>query len=176
MHYKPLPPQQFLQEALHYDPESGDFTWRPRHYMGKRWNARYANKLAGCVRAGVRPALIICFDKSPFTAHRIAWVYVHGSISETMQIDHANGNPLDNRLCNLRLATFSQNQCNKSRYRSNSSGFKGVHRHKRSQLWTARIQSNGKRIQLGEFSTPELAHAAYIGAAEALHGRFSRCV
>ena len=89
--------------------------------------------------------------------------------------DHINGNPLDNRrLANLRPASRSQNNCNRRRQRNNSSGYKGVSWHQGRQRWEAIIQANGKRKDLGGFSTPEAAYAAYCLAATKMHGEFAR--
>ncbi len=63
--------------------------------------------------------------------------------------DHINRNGLDNRRCNLRLATASQNGCNTGKRKDNTSGYKGVcWDHKK---WRAYIRVNGKRIHLGLF-------------------------
>jgi hypothetical protein len=90
------------------------------------------------------------------------------------QGDHANHDTLDNRRSNLRIATASQNQCNRHRPRNNSSGFKGVAWHKASEKWRAYIQVRGETHYLGYFCTPELAHAAYREAANLLHDSFAQ--
>lgn len=90
------------------------------------------------------------------------------------QVDHINLNPLDNRRANLRLATNSQNQHNRRKYKNNTSGYKGVFWHKKNKRWTAGIRLSGKRIYLGSFSTAELAYKAYCDAAKELHGEFAR--
>lgn len=87
-------------------------------------------------------------------------------------VDHVNGNPLDNRMSNLRVCTLSENQHNQGRNSRNTSGFKGVDFHKGS--WRARIKLRGVRKELGHFPTPELAYEAYCKAAEILHGEFRR--
>jgi hypothetical protein len=92
----------------------------------------------------------------------------------TAQIDHQNGNGLDNRRENLRIATNAQNLFNRGPQRNNSSGFKGVCFHKQAQKWKAEIAFRGQRKHLGLFTTPEDAHAAYIAAATQLHGEFAK--
>ena len=87
-----------------------------------------------------------------------------------VMIDHINGDGLDCRRANLRLATHSQNQCN--RRARNGAAHKGVHR-KPSGRWAARIESGGRTDYLGTFDTPEAAAACYQEAAEVLHGPFS---
>jgi hypothetical protein len=86
--------------------------------------------------------------------------------------EHRNMDSLDNRDENLRIATVSQNNCNRRAQRNNKSGFKGVYRH--NQKWAAQIGFNGKRKYLGYYPTPELAFAAYCAAAKQLHGDFAR--
>ena len=89
------------------------------------------------------------------------------------QVDHLNGNRLDNRRCNLRICTHAQNMRNKGAHPSNTSGFKGVSYLKRSGKWKAVIYSDKKQKHLGTFETPELAHEAYKRAAIQLHGEFA---
>ena len=88
--------------------------------------------------------------------------------------DHRNGNTLDNRRENLRIAESCQNARNAKRSKINTSGFKGVHFRSDLRKWTARICVDRKRIHLGHFPTPELAFEAYKLAALKMHGEFAR--
>ena len=90
-----------------------------------------------------------------------------------MFVDHINHDTLDNRKCNLRLATKSENMMNRRRAKSNSSGLKGVYK-KSKNKWYAIITVRGERINLGTFDTSEEAHEAYCKAALELHGEFAR--
>jgi hypothetical protein len=90
------------------------------------------------------------------------------------EVDHKNCNPLDNRTENLRLATKSENQSNKRMPKNNKSGFKGVSYDKENKKWQSHICSNGKRKNLGRYSTKEEAYNAYCAAALIFHGDFSR--
>lgn len=94
-------------------------------------------------------------------------------LSTDEQVDHINGNGLDNRRGNLRLATGSQNQANRPTTKNNTSGYKGVSWHKKSKKWSARIRVHGKRISLGHYHTPEEAHKVYCAAADKYFGEFA---
>jgi len=66
-------------------------------------------------------------------------------------IDHANHNGLDNRKCNLRACTYSENKKNSRQYKNNTSGFIGVSWHKIRRKWYAYVNKNGVRFSLGYF-------------------------
>lgn len=87
-------------------------------------------------------------------------------------IDHINGNGLDNRRSNLRLATPAQNQFNRGKTKNNSSGFKGVSRS--GDKWRAQIRVGGRLKHLGIFKTKIEAAAAYERASAQFHGEFGR--
>lgn len=89
-------------------------------------------------------------------------------------VDHANGNGLDNRRANIRLATRSQNLWNQPIAKHNTSGFKGVSFIKRTKRYRAAIGLHGKMKYLGYFATAELAHEAYVAASILYHGEFRR--
>lgn len=89
-------------------------------------------------------------------------------------VDHWNGNTLDNRRENLRLATFSQNAQNSKLYKTSQTGYKGVHFHKASGKWRASITHNYKEISLGYFHDPITAYKAYCDKAAELFGEFAR--
>jgi hypothetical protein len=63
---------------------------------------------------------------------------------------------------------------NRGKLGNNTSGYKGVTFNKLTQRWRAQIAKDKKSIYLGEYDTPELAFAAYTGAAKALHGEFAK--
>jgi hypothetical protein len=90
------------------------------------------------------------------------------------QVDHIDGNGLNNIRSNLRLATPSQNTCNSRRNRLNTSGFKGVRRETGRDRWRAQIQVNKIKMDLGMFESPEAAYAAYCAASERFHGEYGR--
>jgi hypothetical protein len=90
-----------------------------------------------------------------------------------LEVDHRDGNGLDNRRSNLRLATHSQNQCNRGLQRNSTSGFTGVSWRKDIGSWQAYVNFEGKRKNLGCFTDPIDAARAYNDAALDLHGEFA---
>ena len=88
-------------------------------------------------------------------------------------VDHINGNKLDNRKSNLRLCNRSQNCMNRGKPSNNSSGFKGVSFDKQKQKYHAYIKLNYKREHIGYFDTAEEAHQAYCKRASELHKDFA---
>jgi hypothetical protein len=92
---------------------------------------------------------------------------------EGVPVDHKDGNGLDNRRSNLRLATHSQNGCNRRAPKNNRSGYKGVSFESARGQWKAKICSGGKQRHLGLFPTAEDAARAYDSAAIELHGEFA---
>jgi len=96
-------------------------------------------------------------------------------VADDVQVDHIDCDGLNNRRSNLRPATRCENARNQRMFRNNKSGFKGVCYDKRRHKWRAIIGVAGrKRRHLGQFDTPEAAHAAYVAAAKELYGEFAR--
>lgn len=98
-------------------------------------------------------------------AHRIAYIFYYGAWPSG-DIDHINGNGTDNRKCNIRDTSKSENLKNKSLYKCNSSGFNGVNYRPDTGKWRSRIRVDGKLILLGQYTTLYAAcyarHAANI--------------
>ena len=89
---------------------------------------------------------------------------------QEMQVDHIDHDTLNNRRCNLRAATPTQNQYNVKLRADNTSGFRGVSRYK--DKWRVQISVNGRIAHVGYFATPDSASDAYVAAAKQLHGDF----
>ena len=96
----------------------------------------------------------------PYYAHRIAYALYHGACPPHLQIDHKNGDGLDNRAGNLHLVTQSKNQRNALRRTDNTLGHTGVTWHEAGNCWRVRIFHNGKRHHIGLYNTIEEAVAA----------------
>lgn len=148
------------REALHYCPETGVF------------GRKEARRGMGVHRVGYdEPGKYsyIRVDRTSYLAHRLAWLITYGEWP-VGDIDHINGNKQDNRIANLRLATRSQN-CANTRCRSKV-GLKGVVKIK--NRYRAQITVKRKPVYLGLFDTPADAHRAYVAAANAAFGEYSR--
>ena len=103
--------------------------------------------------------------------------YLHRLIMDPpkgMNVDHINGNGLDNRRANLRICTPAENSRNSKIYSNNTSGFKGLTWHKGSKKWTVRITKNYKRVHVGYFTDVIEAAQAYNLAATKYFGEFAK--
>ena len=138
--------QDRLKELLHYDPISGQFTWLVSRRCIK------AGSLAGYkINIKSNKSYIgICVDLKKYVAHRLAFLYMNGEIP-LLEVDHINGNGLDNRFKNLRLVSRIDNMRNTKLYKNSSSGVCGINWFKRDARWYAKIMVNYKNIHLGSF-------------------------
>ena len=151
--------QERLKELLHYDPETGIFTWLVRNSSRVK-----VGDVAGC-KSNKYTAIGV--DGRFYYAHRLAWLYMYGNWPVNM-LDHIDSNKSNNKITNLRAANKHENQQNLKKAQSHSiSRLIGVSPNGRG--WCARIVLNGKQHHCGTFKTPELAHAAYLEAKRRLH-------
>lgn len=157
--------QEALKEWLSYDLETGIFRWL------KKPNRRIViGSIAGsAIKTGRHKGrTFIHVESCGYGAHRLAWLYVHGSFPKLF-IDHINGDPGDNRISNLREVTAMGNSQNVRRQRSGStSGLLGAAKGRRGK-WESTIKVNKKKRYLGEFKTPQEAHEAYVAAKRKYH-------
>lgn len=150
-----LPTQAEIKQALYYDQITGVFRWRvlPSNRV-KLWSVA-GGKSGDYILIGIK--------KGRYGAHRLAWLYMTGEWPEN-QIDHIDGNGLNNSFGNLRKATIKQNQENLALKKNNTSGFRGVSWIKNRKKWRAGIEHNGKSIYLGYFDTAQ--EAAEVASAK----------
>lgn len=155
-----------LREVLDYDASTGLFRWLPG-------NSRHLKALAGKIAGSqTTPYVVICIDGTYIGAHRLAWLFVHGSYPEG-HIDHINGDCRDNRISNLRDVTQHQNMLNRKISKRNSSGAAGVDFHGKSGKWRARITFHREQ-HYTLHSTKEEAVIAVKALREKFHGEFAR--
>jgi hypothetical protein len=177
MKYKELP-MDYLHSRLDYEPTTGNLIWKTQpefDRFDRMWNTRYAGTVAGSRKYynGKPHDIRVKVDYVLYSVHRFIWAMTYGEWV-ACAIDHIDGNPFNNKLDNLRLATVSQNCCNQGVRRNNSTGHKGVSFHKPTGRFRARIMKHNKSHILGYFNSPEEAGAAYALAAAELHGDFAR--
>ena len=139
-----------------YDPSTGEFRWN----VNRRGTAK-AGAVAGCEHTDQNGKKYwqISIDGKQYKAHRLAWLVTHGGFPPE-QIDHIDGNGLNNRLENLRAVSNAENQRNARKRADNTSGVSGVVWRKDHQKWQAKIQVNRKLTHLGYFTDKSEAIAA----------------
>lgn len=153
-----------LRQLLSYDPETGVFTWRI---------ARGPVVAGSAAGFPIGRYWMICVDGRDYSAHRLAWLHMHGHWPAE-DVDHTNGDGLDNRAANLREATRTENCCNTRRGSRNTSGEKGVSYWSKPEKWVAEVVLHGRRVHLSKHDTFEAAVAARRAAVTAHHGQFAR--
>lgn len=160
-----------FRRILSYDPYSGEFVWNAeaRKADGGRGMKRGGMK-AGCV-AGTGYLVIHILGRQ-YKAHRVAWLMHYGAWPQGL-IDHKNRNRLDNRIENLRDATYEINAENRSKPIASRNPLPGVKAHPRSGHFSAKVVTRGRCTYLGTFHTAEAAHEAYLAAKRALHVGFT---
>ena len=105
------------------------------------------------------------------------YFYMHHMLvpkTKGKEVDHINGDKLDNRKMNLRLVSCQGNQANEKLSKNNTSGFKGVHWDKTKRKWGARIKVNYTGIFLGRYDNKIDAAKAYNQAALKHFGEYAR--
>lgn len=157
-----------LHEWFDYDPESGQFRWKKRSKHSK--NRFVSGQIAGSINKATNRRLLWLSDRR-INASRAAYLMVYGELPANALIDHIDGNTLNDRINNLRLASQAQNTWNRLQ-RKNSRLALGVSKDPHGKF-KARIQvPDGTKFNLGTWNTEAEAHACYMGAAAILHGDF----
>jgi hypothetical protein len=183
---KKPPSPSVLRQLIDYDHETGALVWRVRHgsfftdgeksaiQSMRRWNTRYAGKPALNCKGNAGYFKGVIFGEA-YLAHRVAWAIYSGSWPEN-EIDHINGDRLDNRIANLRSVTSQENSKNVSIGSRNTSGTIGVHWREDQSRWVASINKKGKLKYIGSFKSKNEAIQARAKANleygyHANHGR-----
>ena len=164
--YRPLPNADMLWELFDYKPLTGELVWRKapsnRVQIGSTTGSTHIQGYVSTRLNGIS-----------YLTHRLVWSWLHGHDPQDFQVDHVDGNRMNNTWQNLRLATAAQNSFNSKTRKHNTSGVKGV-RLMPSGKFQARIRKSGVTYALGTFDTAEQAAAAYKKAAMELHQNFYR--
>lgn len=147
--YIPLTRGEYAKVELADRDSVAQFLWKCRITCGKKYAAR-------------------CVSRKTVQMHR----YLMGN-SSPLEIDHINGDGLDNRRSNLRFATPSQNKANRKKVDGCRSKYKGVAWYERDKLWGARICKNGQGYTLGYSKNEQDCAIMYDVAAQLLHGEFA---
>lgn len=161
---------EILQECLAYSPSTGRFFYKPRdrkHFVDDRSYAIFHTRFSG-------KEALHCLNGSGYLrgtvngikvyAHIAAWAITYGEWPKN-EIDHINGDPLDNRIENLRDVTHRINNCNRAKSKDKSSRYIGVCYNKHSKKkWKAQIRIDGQNLNLGHYDTEEDAAIARMNA------------
>lgn len=151
---------ELVREALHYDPESGVFTWIVQH------GPRVPGDRAGFSRPN--GYVDVTVFKIKMLAHRLAWLYMTGE-HPANDVDHRDGDRGNNRWENLRHVTRSVNLQNQRRPRTGKKDGLPLGVTKKRKRWQAQIHFGGVTRRLGCFDSPEAAHECYLAAKREHH-------
>jgi hypothetical protein len=157
--------QEYLKSILHYNPDTGLWTW-----IARRPKIRVGDIAGGLSEDGY---LKIRIDRKKYLAHRLAHLYMTGKWPDE-EIDHEDLCRANCKWDNIREATRTQNFGNQRKYSNNKSGIKGVCWDKDARKWLAQIQVNSRKIKLGRYRNIEDAAKAYESAARWYFGKFAR--
>ena len=127
-------------------------------------------KPIGTVSRGKQNRVVATVEGKRYMVHRLVFLYCKGWLPA--QIDHKDGNPMNNKISNLRPASHAEQQWNRTNLRRNKSGFKGVHKHGKN--WRVEIMAHGKRVRVSGFKTKEDAARKFNELALKVHGKFAR--
>lgn len=153
-----------LREFIYY--KDGQLFWHPRP-TNSQWNGRCANKrvVPRRTRTGY---LDVRIRGERLAMHRVVWV-LHAGTWPKEVIDHINGNPVDNRIENLRDVDRRTNSLNRAVHRER--GLLGMIMHERRlgySVWRVKIRVHGRQIELGRFPSEAEARAAQFSATTLL--------
>jgi hypothetical protein len=144
--------QETVKKLFHYDAESGMLLWRNGNGRNvKPWQEAKAPNGHGYYSVKI--------NNKNYHVHRIIWLYVYGCFPKE-DIDHKNRIRNDNRLCNLRAVSRTDNCQNISLPSHNKSGHLGVSWFATQKKWTVYIKVNKKNKWLGYYKNIEDAIAA----------------
>ena len=154
-----------IKRHIAYDPETGWLTW----IVTPKNNAPIGSRIGFLNERGYRR---LSLNKQYYRAHQVAWFLHYGEWPpDDQEVDHINGIPDDNRICNLRLAPHHLNSKSHRSIGAAGTSFKGISKKRRH--WEAAIGFKGYRHYLGCFDSPEAAARAYDAAAREKFGEYA---
>lgn len=173
-------PLNYLKKILKIDETSkSGLRWKKRNIDKSGWNNKYAGKEAGTLKFSSKglPAYQIKINyngiSKKYYVHRIIYYIYHGHIDDKLLIDHKNGNPLDNKIKNLRMCTHSQNRQNSKIQSTNKLGYKNIIKNKNG-TYRVYFNVNKKRVYFGTFKNLKKAIAFANKKRKEIYGEFSR--
>ena len=144
---KPIPDIEVLRDRITYDPETG--------IVKSKRSGKVVKTLA------THGYIVIKIQNTLYQLHRVIWKFHTGEDPGELEIDHINGDTGDNRWCNLRLATRTENECNKS----------GFNVYKRGNKWWGEIKVDKRTVSLSSNACPLLARVELEDKALSIYGR-----
>ena len=159
---------EMLRSMIDYNPDTGAMRWKER--QGRARGRARAGQPVGYFK---RPYRTINIYGNKLYVHRVAFALANNRWPYPI-CDHINGNPDDNRACNLREATPLQSAHNISGHKKSFSGVKGVAWHPKNRRWTTRVMHKGRSYAFGCYATIKEAAQAVRAGREQLHGEFAR--
>ena len=138
------------------------------------WKLPRVGRAVGSIAGSQKPdgRRRIGFKRKDYLAHRLIFMWHHGYLPES--IDHINGDHSDNRIENLREAAHWQNMANSKLHSNNTTGVKGVYKHKKNQNWCVRVYRQNQLVYRKSFDNLALAELVAVEAREKYHGSFAR--
>jgi hypothetical protein len=155
------------EDQLHalFDYQDGFLFWK----VDSSQNVKAGQKAGGVDSRG---RWRIGINGKQYQAHRLIFLMHQGHVPS--MLDHIDGNPLNNRIENLRPANFSTNGCNRKLGINNTSGVKGLTWNKPAGKWQASVKVNKKTHYFGYYKHKEIAEAVLLMARQRLHGEYMR--
>jgi len=156
--------QEYLKSILDYDFDTGIFTWKVN-----KANRTKVGDIAGWSYNGYREIEI---NNKAYKAHRLAWLYVYGEMPKNL-VDHIDGNRSNNKIANLREATYQENSENYKTPKTNKSGVKNVSWYKNLNKWVVSISIRKTKKTVGYYDDLELAELVAVEARNKYRGEFA---
>ncbi len=147
-----------------FDYRDGELFWK----VSKAIRVKVGDCAGGISGSGYK---YIKIDGKSYSCHRLIFCMIHGYLPK--EIDHIDGNPLNNRIENLREVNHSDNLKNTKLQSNNKSGVKGVYWHKGNKNWCVNIVVDKKYVYIGSYNSLEKATLAAYSARNKYHGEYA---